>query len=120
MTRHMLQQKIRRQLNPEYRSKYLKDIAKYGRRNEHQYKEKLLAALGSKCEICKINIPEVLVIHHVDPTKKTRGNSCHKWKRLWGEYQSGVPLRLLCHNHHVLLHCKKLEGDIHAMLFTRN
>ena len=111
----ILQQKTKMKLDPEYKKFYLKRLKGYMRNTEHEYKRKVMTALGNRCEICGTDIIEILTIHHTDPKNKRRGNSATKWKRIWQEYQAGAKLRLLCHNHHVLLHARKLNGDIVEM-----
>jgi hypothetical protein len=102
-------------LNPTFRKRHLETIRRASKNNERKYKEKLFTLLGNKCEVCGTDIFDVLTIHHNNPKTKPKVKSTIKWKSMYLQYFEGHPLRLLCFNHHALLHRNKLTGDIIQM-----
>jgi hypothetical protein len=89
------------------------------KKKDRSYRLLLLKLLGGRCVICGIDIPEVLAIHHVIPQGYNRPTDGMRYRTYYEDYKKGKLLRLLCANHHILLHRGKLNDNLHEILFTK-
>lgn len=100
-----------------YRLKNIQDGKINAKKREMKAKQTLLNFLGNKCDVCGIDIVDVLVVHHtngeghinqyrknVGTKQKIKTTNKNRYQKYLAQYLSGEPMRLLCQNHHVLLH----------------
>lgn len=116
--RHVKYTQQRLKTDEEFRKKWSQRAKKRQKSKEKRNKEMLISILGGKCEICKINIRSILAVHHVNPQKNNKPQDTNRYTTYLKQYYHGEPLRLLCFNHHALLHQGKLNGDIKEILFN--
>jgi hypothetical protein len=106
--------------DPAFRKKWRKQSDKRRKNAEQRARVTLFNLLGNKCEICGIDIPDVLMIHHVNGGQHSQNTRRHnRYQFYLKQYKAGIPLRLLCANHHILVHRGKVDADLRQILFNK-